>query len=188
MPSAKPRSSPGTSARAAKSPTVIGRVDDGRHSLKNVAHAVPVLRQFRELFRVSQQHFQRIESACGVSGAQLWALTEISTHPGMTVSELARTLSVHLSTASNLLDKLEVRKLVRRQRAASDQRVVRVYVTEEGEAVLAEAPQPAEGVIQDALRRMPEAALVRLHRDLGLLLELAAVRDRKGALKHMGEP
>ena len=31
--------------------------------------AMAVLQQFRELFRVSQQHFQRIESTCGLSGA-----------------------------------------------------------------------------------------------------------------------
>src|SRR5947209_11979272 len=76
---------------------------------------VHVLRQFRELFRVSQQHFQRDEATCGVSGAQLWALCEIEQAPGMTVSDIARKLSIHLSTASNLLDKLQARNLVHRE-------------------------------------------------------------------------
>jgi DNA-binding MarR family transcriptional regulator len=149
---------------------------------------IRVLRQFRELFRVSQQHFQRVEATCGVSGAQLWALCEIQERPGLTVSELAHAMSIHLSTASNLLDKLETRKLVRRERASTDQRVVRVYVTREGEKVLKRAPGPAEGVIPDALQKLPAPAITRLHRDLTVLLELASIRKPGEGLKHLTEP
>jgi len=149
---------------------------------------IRVLGQFRELFRVSQQHFQRVEATCGVSGAQLWALCEIQERPGLTVSELAHAMSIHLSTASNLLDKLETRKLVRRERASTDQRVVRVYVTREGEKVLKRAPGPAEGIIPDALQKLPAPALTRLHRDLTVLLELASIRKPGEGLKHLTEP
>ena len=149
---------------------------------------IRVLRQFRELFRVSQQHFQRVEATCGVSGAQLWALCEIEARPGMTVSELAHAMSIHLSTASNLLDKLETRKLVRRERASTDQRVVRVHVTREGEKVLKRAPGPAEGIIPDALQKLPASSLTRLHRDLTVLLELASIRKPGEGLKHLTEP
>ena len=45
-----------------------------------------VLQQFRELFRVSQRHFQRIEARCGLGGAQLWALSEVGKRPGLTIS------------------------------------------------------------------------------------------------------
>ena len=149
---------------------------------------IRVLRQFRELFRVSQQHFQRVEATCGVSGAQLWALCEMGERPGLTVSELARAMSIHLSTASNLLDKLESRKLVRRERASADQRVVHVFVTRDGEKVLKRAPGPAEGIIPDALQKMPAPALARLHRDLTVLLELASIRKPDEGLRHLTEP
>lgn len=147
-----------------------------------------VLRQFRELFRVSQQHFQRVEAKCGVSGAQLWALCEIGERPGMTVSEIARALSIHLSTASNLLDKLESRKLIRRDRGAADQRVVHVFITREGEKIVKRAPSPAEGVIPDALQKLPDRALLRLHSDLSKVLELASIRRPGEGLKHLSEP
>src|SRR5262245_62775847 len=104
--------------------------------------ASSVLQHLRELYRVSQQHFQRIEARCGLSGAQLWALSELKARPGSTISELASALSIHLSTASNLLDRLEHKKLVRRHRGPPDQRVVRVVVTPEGEDMLRLAPKP----------------------------------------------
>jgi DNA-binding MarR family transcriptional regulator len=147
-----------------------------------------VLRQFRELFRVSQQHYQRVESHCGVSGAQLWALAELSRRPGLTVSGLARVLSVHLSTSSNLLDKLEAQGFVRRSRDREDHRVVRVRVTPAGFAVLAKAPPPVEGVIPDAVRRLDARARARLHADLAQLLELMSVRSPDAALKLLAEP
>jgi len=156
--------------------------------LRRASKITPVLKQFRELFRVSQQHFQRIETDCGVSGAQVWALSELEARPGQRISELAQSLSVHLSTASNLLDKLEAKNLVRRERTSSDQRVVKVYLTPEGRRVVSRAPRPAEGVIPDALRKMPEEALRRLHRDLEQLLELTAIRNPRAALKPLAEP
>jgi DNA-binding MarR family transcriptional regulator len=158
-------------------------------ALANPASAeLRVLQHLRELYRVSQQHFQRIEVRCGLSGAQLWALSELRARPGATVSEIASALSVHVSTASNLLDRLEDRKLVRRDRGPPDQRVVRVMVTPEGEAMLRLAPKPLEGIIQDALRRMRKDALARLDRDLAALLEHAQSRNRPAAMKHLAEP
>lgn len=137
---------------------------------------------------MSQQHFQRIETACGVSGAQLWALAEVERHPGLMVSEVARALSIHLSTASNLLDKLEGRSLIRRERKSADQRVVRIYLTSNGKQVMKTAPKPAEGVIPDALAKMPDEALERLRKDLDQLLELTNVRNPAAALKPLAEP
>jgi DNA-binding MarR family transcriptional regulator len=152
------------------------------------AAAMAVLQQFRELFRVSQQHFQRIESNCGVSGAQLWALSELKAAPGLTVSGLARALSIHLSTSSNLLDKLEAQELIRRERNSTDQRVVQVYLTNSGQQLLRKAPKPVAGVIPDALGRMPTTALRNLKRDLDLLLGLASVRNPGEGMKPLAEP
>lgn len=163
----------------------IGRAaSDHDHEPNSMA----VLKQFRELFRVSQRHFQRLEARCGVSGAQLWALSEVDRRPGSTISELARALSIHLSTSSNLLDKLERQALIRRERRSEDQRIVRVYVTAAGKKLLAKAPKPVEGVIPDALAKMGAPALRRLHRDLEELLELAAARSSRDAMKPLAEP
>ena len=176
------RSSRGSAQKTGATPGAAAR------GAESTAKVIPVLQQFRELFRASQQHFQRIEANCGVTGAQLWALSEVEARPGVKVSELARALSVHLSTASNLLDKLEAKGLVRRARISVDQRVVTVVLTADGRRVLESAPRPAAGIIPDALAKMPDDALGRLHRDLGLLLDLASVRNPKARLKPLAEP
>ena len=180
----KSRRGPPTPRTTASGPVPLSGVD--RSSPKSL-QALAVLQHIRELFRVSQQHFQRIESRCGVSGAQLWALAELQARPGSKISELASALSVHLSTASNLLDRLEDKALVRRQRGKQDQRIVRVYLTAAGQKVLRKAPKPAEGIIPDALHRMSRDALGRLERDLEKLLQLARIRDRRAAMKPLAD-
>jgi len=146
-----------------------------------------VLKQFRELFRVSQQHFQRVESKCGMSGSQLWTLSELDKRPGQTVSELAEALSVHVSTASNLAVRLEREGLLQRRRNAADLRSVRLHLTPRGTRVLDRAPKPVEGVIPDALARMPQRALASLERDLQAVLELARLRDPKAGMKPLSD-
>lgn len=181
MPSVRSEASPGARrGRAAQLRKPRTRAPD--------ADAIAVLQQFRELFRVSQRHFQRIEARCGVSGAQLWALLELQRQPGLTISELARRLSVHLSTSSNLLVKLERHGLVRRERVAADHRLVRVQLTAAGKKVLGRAARPAEGVIPDALSRLPAAVLQRLHKDLAALLDLIGQRSPHAAMKPLAEP
>ena len=176
-------------ARSKAAPRKSGKRAPAQPAMSpHAAATMAVLQQFRELFRVSQQHFQRIESNCGVSGAQLWALSELKATPGLTVSGLARALSIHLSTSSNLLDKLEAQELIRRERNSADQRVVRVYLTIAGQQLLRKAPKPVEGVIPDALGRMPDTALRSLKRDLDLLLGLASVRNRGERMKPLAEP
>ena len=138
-----------------------------------------VLRKFRIIFGAVRQHFHQVEKACGVSGSQIWVLAALSERPGMRVSEIAEALSIHQSTASNLLDKVEKAGLIRRERGHRDQRVVQLYLTEAGEAALARAPRPFTGVLTHALQQLPEAALQRLSTDLeGIIGHLSQVDAR----------
>jgi DNA-binding MarR family transcriptional regulator len=50
-----------------------------------------------------------------------------------TMSELARTLNLALSTATNTIDKLVVKELVGRSRVDDDRRIVQVDLSEKGE-------------------------------------------------------
>lgn len=52
--------------------------------------------------------------------------------PGFKVTELAKAMSIHHSTASNMLDKLAKKGLIVRERTSQDQRVVTVTLTPDG--------------------------------------------------------
>lgn len=153
----------------------------------NEALAAEALKKFRIIYGAVRKHSRNMERACGVGGAQIWAMALIAKTPGLGVTQLARALSIHPSTASNLLDKLERAGLIRRTRSSEDQRVVQLYLTEAGQEVLARAPQPLSGVLTHALERLPEAALRRLIEDLQAVTERLEVADESAASKPLTE-
>jgi DNA-binding MarR family transcriptional regulator len=130
-----------------------------------------VIRNLRLAFRIIRDYSRWVERQCGVSATQLWTLKEIASQPGIRTSNLSQALSLHQSTTSNLLDKLEARGLIKRQRGGSDQREVRISLTDPGQQLLERAPGPREGLLHDALSRMPAPALHELDRGLAALLQ-----------------
>lgn len=118
------------------------------------AEIAAALKQFRLIYGNVRQHFRAIEEACGLGGAQLWALGLVRAQPGIRVCELAQAMSIHQTTTSNVVASLVRKGLLRRERLDADQRVVHLYVTEAAAAVLLRAPGPVEGLLQQALRHM----------------------------------
>lgn len=149
--------------------------------------AFAALGKFREIFESVRRHFRWVEERCGVSGAQLWVLYEVGKQPGLRVTELARQLAIHQTTASNLVDKLCRKALLERKRTDEDLRVVQLHLTQAGKAVLSKGPVPARGVLPDALMNLPASTLKRLNEDLGTLIELMKFRDEQAAGQPLSE-
>ena len=141
-----------------------------------------ILKNFRIIFRSSQAHSRWVEKQSGLSAAQLWMMWELFNEPGLTVSRLAKVLSIHQSTSSNMLDKLQKKELIYRERSDVDQRVVRLYLTEKGSTLLARAPRPAQGALADVLLRLPDKVLEELESGLNQFVDALKVVDDKAGM------
>ncbi|MBI5278721.1 MAG: MarR family transcriptional regulator [Burkholderiales bacterium] len=144
--------------------------------------ATRVLRRFRIVVNAIRSHFRSVEQRAGITGAQFWALAVVRDHPGIGVGELARSMHVHQSTASNLLRQLVGLGLVGSARDENDRRVSILRVTREGAKVLRKAPGPFAGVLPEALATLDEATLDRLDRDLGKLIDRLGTGQRGGGI------
>jgi len=146
-------------------------------------HIRSIVQAFRLVFRSIQEHSRWVEKQCGVSAAQLWTMWELHARPGLRVSELSRALSIHQSTASNLLDKLERKRLIKRERRGPDHRVVRLYLTEQGRTLVEQAPRPAQGALSSALAALPDEELAGLDGNLSALVAAMHVQHPEAALE-----
>ena len=142
--------------------------------------AVAVLRQFRQVFNAVKAHFQKVEKTVGIGGAQVWALSVVRDHPGIGVGGLAKAMSIHQSTASNLVRTLIDREMVVAAKEGVDRRAVQLNLLPAGAKVLKNAPGPFAGLLPDALNSLPPETLARLNEDLGLLI-VAISADEAGA-------
>lgn len=157
-----------------------------RRTAVNTAASVRVLRRFRLVFNAVKTHFREVEKKSGVAGAQLWALSIIQDRPGVGVTELARAMDVHQSTASNLVRSLLEQGLVLAKKAGADRRTVQLHVLGAGTKALRRAPGPFAGVLPTALGSLDAATLARLDRDLGKLIT-ALGADERGAHILLGQ-
>jgi len=141
-----------------------------------------VLRQFRQIFSAVRAHFQNVERAAGIGGAQVWALGIIRDRPGIGVKELSLAMDVHQSTASNLVKALAEQGLVAVTRGQSDRRTVRLDLLAAGRAILRKSPGPYSGVLLGALLALDGRALSRLEKDLARLIESLGADGRAAGI------
>ena len=107
----------------------------------------------------------------GVSMAQLHILYTLQRTGEMTMSHLADVLNVSLSNATGLIDRLEERGYITRDRVPSDRRVVLVRVTPEGQRMLGEVDALSDDLFRSVLDRLPASQL------RGVAHAIAALRE-----------
>ena len=146
-----------------------------------------VLTKFRLVINSTKRHYTWIEQQTGVNGALVWAMWELHLSPGLKVSEIADAMAIHQSTASNLLDKLQEKGLIKRDRSTDDQRVVRLFLTRAGKAMITRVPHPARGLLQEALFKLPPESLQTLNHLLEQLLREMNPANLKALRKPLAE-
>jgi len=134
--------------------------------------AFDALGKFRLIYGSSKAHFHRIEKACGLSGAQVWALAEVCKHGPIRLTQLAKCLSVKQPTCSNLVEKLVAAGMLCKQKDPNDSRAVLLEATDLGRQTVRSAPAPLEGILPAALRALPPEQLRQLNETLDTLISV----------------
>lgn len=129
-----------------------------------------VLRCLRQLVHALRVASHSVENELGLSGAQLFVLSELATHPGISIRRLSERTLTDPSSASVVVSHLVERDLVRRARDPDDARRTTLSITKKGQTVLAKAPEPYQVKLFAALRSLPQRQLHQLHRGLAALV------------------
>ncbi|MDQ8023987.1 MAG: MarR family winged helix-turn-helix transcriptional regulator [Moraxellaceae bacterium] len=129
-----------------------------------------VLQQLRVVLRAAQRYSAQMEKQAGLPGAQMWALQEIVDTPGLRVGDLAVRMSLHPSTTSNLVERLETGGFITKLRNATDQRVVKLQPTDAGLQLVSRSPMPRRGLLPEVLGAMPQADLMQVYAGLQALV------------------
>jgi len=104
-------------------------------------------------------------------------LGKIGKHPGITVSELARRLSMAKSHASELVEDLARKGLVGKQPDPNDKRLLRLFLSAAGEAILQEGRATVRRRFLEVIAGLPESQAQRIAQDMQAL-HAVIVRNR----------
>lgn len=115
-----------------------------------------ILRSLRQISRAIDLHSKQLAKQHELTGPQLVCLREILREQIATPSALAKAVSLSQGTVTGILDRLERRGLVTRERSHEDRRRILVQLTELGREMVAVAPSPLHEQFRGRLETLPE--------------------------------
>ncbi|CAM3453503.1 MarR family transcriptional regulator [Bordetella sputigena] len=92
----------------------------------------------------------------GLTATQWRPVAMVAMGRADTAAELARLNEVDTGAMTRTLDRLEAKKLLRRKRSEQDRRVIKIEITEEGQAMMREIPINIARTINHYLRGFSE--------------------------------
>ncbi|MFA5529477.1 MAG: MarR family transcriptional regulator [Thiohalomonadaceae bacterium] len=115
-----------------------------------------VLVALRRIIRAVDLHSKRLMQRTGLSGPQLVVMQVIDRGSPLSAGELARRASLSQATVTAILDRLEERGLVVRERSKEDRRRTLVALTAAGQEALAASPTLLQEHFVQRFAAMPD--------------------------------
>jgi DNA-binding MarR family transcriptional regulator len=118
---------------------------------------VRIMHALRRPVRALEVNSRRLASETGVTSAQLSCMKMLLLKDVDTATEIARRVHLSPSTVVGILDRLEDRNYITRQRYGRDRRVVRVNLTKEGTALVRRTPHPVRNLLEHQQNGLTQA-------------------------------
>jgi DNA-binding MarR family transcriptional regulator len=134
------------------------------------SEVAPVFNSLRRLVHTMHTSSSETERRLGLTGAQLFVLTQLSATPSLSINALAERTMTHQSTVSVVVRRLVRRKLVKKVRAADDVRRVVLTLTAAGNTLLRKAPEAMQIRLARAIHELPDPDRRALGRGLASLV------------------
>lgn len=103
-----------------------------------------LLVSIRKVIRAIDLHSKQLNKSSGLTGPQLLIMQQISRKNGVTASQIAKQVNLSAATVTSILDRLETKEFIKRIRSTEDKRRVELFLSENGQKVLIDAPQPLQ--------------------------------------------
>ncbi|MBN2283336.1 MAG: MarR family transcriptional regulator [Deltaproteobacteria bacterium] len=129
----------------------------------------------RRLIQAGYLYNKELDKQYHVSAPQLHCLIALREKGPLPPSQIAKAIMVKSSTVTGIIDRLEYKGLVRRNRNSPDRRVIHIELTEQGTELAQNAPPPIQQKILDGLKELPQEEVARIIGSMKRLTEMLDV-------------
>jgi DNA-binding MarR family transcriptional regulator len=140
-------------SRPSEPPTRAGGEDRTRVPAER--YDLQILQSIRRIIRAVDLYSRKLRAQCDLTAPQLICLGTLAEAGPLTVTGIAQRVFLSPSTVVGILGRLENRGLVSRERDLGDRRVVNNIITEDGLAVMKQAPSALQDGLHGALLKLP---------------------------------
>lgn len=153
--------------------------EDGHEPEKREATdcAESILRSLRRIIRAIDQHSRRLSRKFNLTVPQLVCLRQLILSGPSTPGNLAAKVFLSQATVTGILDRLEARDLIKRERISPDRRRVTVSLTDSGQRLATDMPWPLQERFATRLAAMTEDGQQVIDRVLRQIVDMMEVRE-----------
>lgn len=112
---------------------------------------------------------------------QLLCLQIVMENDGLSAGEVSREMDLSQSTCVGILDRLEKKGLLLRERSQQDRRVVRLHCTPNGEAICEQTPTLLQDQLTRELDRLPDMEQEGIAAGLERIVDIMNLQDLDAA-------
>jgi len=124
----------------------------------------------RRLVQANSIYSKQLTKEFHISQPQLSCLLVLRQYGPLPLSKLAKYILVKPSTVTGIVDRLEGKGLVVRERSLYDRRVITIKLTRTGQALAAKAPPPVHRSISEGLEGLEAERIEEIRRNLATLV------------------
>lgn len=142
-------------------------------SLEGTENIARMEKELRYISGIIKQQGRKILSNYTITPPQFIALQWLFEHGDMTIGDLSNKMYLAFSTTTDLVDRMENNKLVKRVRDEQDRRVVRIHLLGEGERIIEEVIDKRRNYLNTVLEDFSEVEinefsrlLTKLHKEM----------------------
>lgn len=146
-----------------------------------------ILRALRRITRAIALHSKQLAACNHITAPQLVCLHTVIANGPLTATAISREIHVSPSTVVGILDRLEEKGLIRRERGREDRRIVFISATEAGLELAEQAPSPLQKTLAEALNELPELEQATITLSLERIVGLVERRE-PGAVETGNSP
>ncbi|MBE3070325.1 MAG: MarR family transcriptional regulator, partial [Planctomycetes bacterium] len=119
-----------------------------------VPHDLRILNAIRQIIRAADIDSRQLAADHQITAPQLMAMMAVVEKGAISATAIAKRIHLSPSTLVGVLDRLEGKGLIRRDRSADDRRLVWVTATDQGRALATKTPFPLQYSLDKALKQL----------------------------------
>jgi len=153
------------------------RPDKAQDVVPLVRYDLRILRGLRQIIHGVDLYSKHLSATHQITAPQLLCLLTVVNHGPLSPTAISREVHLSLSTIVGILERLEEKNLVLRERSQEDRRFLRVSATPAGLQLIQQAPSPLQNRLAAALTALPELEQATIALSLERIVALMEAPD-----------
>jgi DNA-binding MarR family transcriptional regulator len=145
--------------------------------LEKDRHDIRILQSLRKIIRSIDIHSRQLNMQYEITAPQLIVLLDLVKNGSQTIASISKNVFLSPSTLVGIIDRLEAKKLVQRERSEKDRRQVIIFITKEGKDFCKKAPSPLQEKLALSLKNLSVKEQETICQSLDRIVELMNVDE-----------